>query len=287
MSLMYDKSRQEPFNIIDNVYYVGTRFVSCHFFASDEGHILIDTAMPGDGPTILGYIEELGFNTKDIAHLLITHAHIDHTGSAAYIAQQTGAAVYIAQEDAPIAIQEQITTWDRFGKNTGTDVTAEVLADKEKFWLPPDPVKIDHILKHGDTIKSGTTQLEVLHTPGHSAGSCSFAFEVKHQGKTLNALLPGGIGANAFMDEVLEYNIFGANIYDYITCLKTMQKMDVDIWLGAHPFFNNSFEKFEKARQNKDTNPFIETPSDTQGGKAFLNQWLKEAEEVLLKMTGD
>jgi len=281
MSLMYDKTKQTPFNVIGNIFYVGTKFVSSHLFTSEEGHILVDACMPGDGPAIVASITELGFDAHDIRYVLITHAHIDHVGSAAYIAKETGARVCVGEADVSAAQHGPIMRYDTFGHATGVDVTAEVLADKEKYWLNFDPVEVGQTLHDGDCIELGTTALTVHHTPGHSAGSCNFSFHVEDRGKTYYGLLPGGIGVNVFQDDVLRDNIFGAHITDYIHGLKQMQTLDVDVWLGAHPFFNDTFEKWKRAQQHpENTNPYI----DPEGGKKFLAAWLKEAEDVLRRL---
>ena len=283
MSLMYDKTKQTPFNMIDNIFYVGTKFVSSHIFTSEEGHILIDACMPEDGPVILDNIKELGFDTRDIRYLLITHVHIDHVGSAAYIAKETGANICVGKADVSLVEHGQIIRFDKLGNKTEVDLSQEVLRNKKKYWLNFEPVEVDRTLNDGDYINSGTTVIKVCHIPGHTAGSCSFSFEVEYKGKKYNGLLPGGIGVNVFQDEFLKDNIFGANINDYINGIKQMQTMDVDVWLGAHPFFNETFEKWERLKQhNENINLYI----DPEGGKFFLNKWLKEAEDVLRKLEG-
>ena len=283
MSLMYDKTKQTPFNMIGNIFYVGTKFVSSHLFTSEKGHILIDACMPDDGPVILENIKALGFDVYDIRYLLITHAHIDHVGSAAYIAKETGASVCVGEADVPAAEHGQIMRYDKFGNKTGVDLSTEVMGNEKKYWLNFEPVEVDRTLNDGDYIKLGTTAIKVYHIPGHTVASCRFSFQVEYKRKKYSGLLPGGISVNVFQDEILKDNIFGANIYDYINGLKQMQTMDVDVWLGAHPFFNETFEKWERLQQhNENINQYI----DPEGGKIFLNKWLKEAEDVLRKLEG-
>jgi glyoxylase-like metal-dependent hydrolase (beta-lactamase superfamily II) len=54
-------------------------------------------------------------------------------------------------------------------------------------------VRPDRPLEHGDTIKVGRFDVEVLHTPGHTEGSICFKLPV---GQVLSgdALFPGGVG---------------------------------------------------------------------------------------------
>src|SRR5262245_36236 len=70
----------EPFRIIDNVYYVGTAGLASYLVVTPQGNILIDTVMPEATSQIKANIEKLGFKVADIKVMLNTHAHIDHTG---------------------------------------------------------------------------------------------------------------------------------------------------------------------------------------------------------------
>jgi glyoxylase-like metal-dependent hydrolase (beta-lactamase superfamily II) len=58
---------------------------------SDEtGFILIDSGYPSDQPLVLRSIEHAGLNPADALAVLITHGHVDHTGSAAYFSRTFG-----------------------------------------------------------------------------------------------------------------------------------------------------------------------------------------------------
>jgi len=85
------------FRMIDDIYYVGSRFVSSHLITSEEGHVLIDTCMPDTGPFILKGIVDLGFYPKDVEYILISHAHVDHLGSTRLLAEETEAKVCIGE----------------------------------------------------------------------------------------------------------------------------------------------------------------------------------------------
>ena len=63
---------------------------------------LIDTGMPGNSKKIIHYIKGLGKNASDIKYIILTHADIDHIGSAADIKKLTGAQLVIHTNDAPI-----------------------------------------------------------------------------------------------------------------------------------------------------------------------------------------
>jgi hydroxyacylglutathione hydrolase len=58
--------------------------------------VLVDTGVPGSAPKILAAIREEGYDPRDLALIIITHAHTDHFGSAAALSATTGAPVLAA-----------------------------------------------------------------------------------------------------------------------------------------------------------------------------------------------
>lgn len=67
---------------------------------SDEtGFILIDSGYPCDRYLVLQSIEHVGFNPADALAMLITHGHVDHTGSAAYFSTAYGTPILCSPEE--------------------------------------------------------------------------------------------------------------------------------------------------------------------------------------------
>ena len=55
----------------------------------------------------------------------------------------------------------------------------------------------DVVVKDGDVIRLGDNSFGVLETPGHTAGTLSYTFDVKDGGSTYRAVTIGGLGLNA------------------------------------------------------------------------------------------
>ncbi|GAC1558278.1 MAG: hypothetical protein NVS3B17_07950 [Vulcanimicrobiaceae bacterium] len=88
--------------------------------------------------------------------LVHTHAHIDHIGEIASLRERTGGRGLLHPADLPL-----------YG----------ALAEQAR-WLgqaAPRVVTLDGDLCDGDVLRVGAARLDVLHTPGHTPGSVSFA----------------------------------------------------------------------------------------------------------------
>ncbi|HEV2474813.1 MAG TPA: MBL fold metallo-hydrolase, partial [Chthonomonadales bacterium] len=52
-----------------------------------EHSVLIDCGLAQDRPQLLSSLEAIGISPESISLLVLTHAHCDHAGSAAYFAR--------------------------------------------------------------------------------------------------------------------------------------------------------------------------------------------------------
>jgi glyoxylase-like metal-dependent hydrolase (beta-lactamase superfamily II) len=106
-----------------------------------------------DGEVILAEAQKNGWR---IAHLWYTHAHFDHIGGAAAIADALKTPPQVALHPA------DHTLWRAQGG-----------APLFGFEIDPGPEPaID--LVHGQVLHLGEIAFEVRHTPGHTPGLCSF-----------------------------------------------------------------------------------------------------------------
>lgn len=65
--------------------------VNTFLLEAEDGCALIDTSFTNSAKKILDAIDELGKRTSDVRHIILTHAHPDHIGSAAALKSATGA----------------------------------------------------------------------------------------------------------------------------------------------------------------------------------------------------
>ncbi len=127
-----------------------------------ETIILIDTGVAGCETQIFDYIRSTGRDPSEIALIILTHAHPDHIGAARAIQGATGCS--IAAHPAERAWIEDVERQNRERPVPGFAS------------LVGGPVQLDFELVDGDSIEIDAThsgELQVFHTPGHSAGSIS------------------------------------------------------------------------------------------------------------------
>lgn len=101
---------------------------------------------------------------RRVVAVLCTHAHDDHISAAADVVEATGAPAYLHPDDRVL--------WDRV--------------------LPAAP---DQELADGQRLDVAGKPIEVLHTPGHSPGSCCFLLPDLGVVLTGDTLFQGGPGA--------------------------------------------------------------------------------------------
>jgi hypothetical protein len=80
----------------------GLRVGNAYLVRGADGLLVVDSGIPGSAKRILASIERTGARPSDLRHIVLTHWHPDHMGSAAELRQLTGARIAIHELDAPV-----------------------------------------------------------------------------------------------------------------------------------------------------------------------------------------
>ncbi len=130
----------------------------------DDRLTLIDTGLPGNSASILRFITNVGREPRELAHIVVTHGHIDHAGSAADLRRLTGAKIVFHRDEAVHCPDGAPVI--RTALNRRTSPAYRVLSRIGRF----EPCPVDVLVDDGDIISS-LGGLRIIHTPGHTPGN--------------------------------------------------------------------------------------------------------------------
>ena len=233
----------EPTKYTDDIYHIGAKNAPCWLIKSTDGLILLDTGLPKTLYMIMKNIADLGFDYRDIKHILHSHGHIDHIGGTRALVELTGAKTYIGAGDVDMVRGVNELQW------------------ASQFGMPfEEPFEPDVIIHDGDVINIGDKEFLFREIPGHTAGTLAIFFNTVDGGKTYRAGTFGGAGLGSMRYAYLDkYNLPHSIRETFIKSLDSMMDEKVEVNLGNHLGDNKHAEKLLASNENG--NPFIETES--------------------------
>lgn len=153
--------------VVPGLVRIPFAFVNVYALVGSDSVTVIDTGMPGRHERVLVALAQLGFGAEDVATIVITHLHADHTGGLRALRERSGARVYAHPVDAR-AIREGVSI-RRVGPE-GTWLGRAIGAVSRVVPVfTADAAEVDVEVEDGATIDAAVP-LEVVHAPGHSAG---------------------------------------------------------------------------------------------------------------------
>ena len=232
--------------ITDSVHFAQTDLVNWTLVTDGSGVVIIDAGFPGQRDEVLGSVRQLGFDVDDIHAILLTHAHVDHLGSAIWFAKTHGTPVFChatevghahrdyLEQVSPIALaakawQPKYLTWSlgiaRVGALTRDAIpTARALTDEVAAALPGTPTAIP--------------------TPGHTGGHCSYLVDgVLVSG---DALVTGHPVSTHRGPQLLP-GLFNHDQAACVRSLATLGTLDAEVLLPGHgPVWRGSVSEAAK-----------------------------------------
>ena len=253
----YWQNALDPIKYTDGFYHIGSVGGPCWLLESTDGLILIDTGMPKELYHIVYNIQTLGYDVKDIKHIIHSHGHIDHIGGTRALVHMTGAKTYLGAGDVDMVMGKNQLQW-----------TNEFKIPFEEPFIP------DVLINDGDVIEIGNRRFEFYSTPGHTQGTMTMFFNVTEKGRELRAGLFGGAGLNTMSRAYLDKYGLPYSMRDvFLESIDRVFDMVPEMHIGNHLGDNKHGEKYAKI--GGETNPFV----DGESWKWFLEKRRAEAVE--------
>lgn len=158
--------------VLPGITQIRGGIVNCYLIADADGLVLIDAGMPADERRILQAIDASGRALRDLRLILITHADGDHVGCAARLQAAARAAGGTARLCVPAGEAASLAA-GKPSRELRAHGMLKVLLQLAASLFAFKPLACDATLADGELLPV-LGGLQVLNTPGHTPGHCSF-----------------------------------------------------------------------------------------------------------------
>lgn len=261
-----------------------------------EGEVtMVDAgALYGDAEARLSAVLAPGERVKQ---LVITHGHPDHHGAAAWLAARNGCEAFCHPFDAPSVrafggtIQRRFELWAAAARENGAPAALvdRMGAHYKRIASMGADLPGVRPLEGGARVDAGGRTLEVLHLPGHTAGSLALLDRKNRILFSGDTVLPG-ITPNPFFDGISDHP---SGPGPFLASVRALRDLDVRLVLPGHgePLTNltevvDSYERHHAERRGLITKRLaarapataFEIVESLFPGASALDQWLAFAE---------
>ena len=140
--------------------------VNCYLVKTSTGCILIDTGLPKRRGDLVRELKAADCGIGDLKLIVITHGHLDHNGSTAYLRERYGAKIAMHLGDSAMAESGDMFVGLK-GLNVAVIRVLLPLVGMSRY----DGFTPDIILEDGLDLSEHGLDAKVVHVPGHSKGS--------------------------------------------------------------------------------------------------------------------
>jgi hydroxyacylglutathione hydrolase len=181
-----------------NVQPVGLGHVNVYLIKTETGYILVDTGMPNSNQKLAASFQEYEVNPQDVQLIILTHGHLDHVGSTAYVKRITGAKVLSHRSYAENLANGKIE------KAVPQNLLGRVLNIMTGFLGSEiEAVTADIVMDDTYDLNEFGIAGKVIYTPGHSQSSVTIALDNGEVlvGDLIREEKPGMVGLGMFYED--------------------------------------------------------------------------------------
>ena len=224
----------DPVRVFDDLFYLGQTRFGVWGLRTSEGIILVDAIFDYSvEDEVIGGLERLGIDPGEIRYVIISHAHGDHVGGAAFL-QEYGARVVMGEAD-----------WELYESSDAEYATATR----------------DIVATDGYEIRLGDHVVTTHLTPGHTHGTISTIMREVHDGDEAHVAAVWGGTLFNFRDSPDDPR--QQRLVDYAESARRFRDITteagVDILLSNHPPYDGSTVKIPMLAERGagDPHPYV------------------------------
>lgn len=206
--------------------------------------VLVDAGTPGETgrDELEAGLESYGYRTADVEHVVLTHAHADHTGQVSTLVESGDPTVYAPNairkwyRRGPDAVRESTrTNMLEAGVGPGAldqsvDLALEAYrTDRDAV----DPDDVDVWLDARDTVRVGPLEVDPIYSPGHHVTHHCYATELDGE----SVLFSGDVAIEPFRAAAIHvYMDHGVEdgIAEFLDTLADLQAYSFDRVFPGH-----------------------------------------------------
>jgi len=223
-----------------------------YIFKDDDGISLFDVGCGSMSAVerLIGALKVLGWDSKPIKKIILSHAHPDHMGAMEILldeAEVSPELIFLHKSDLPYALdpeklmfsfdiplcKEHISVFDSESQKESKGPAFDLLPYFQALDCSMCRAEPNEMVREGDIIRVGEYDFQVFHTPGHAPGHMSLYDGNKR------LLVAGDIVG----EMVAWYTPSSGGASGYIESLEKVGVLDMDLILPSHGHIITESEK--------------------------------------------
>jgi glyoxylase-like metal-dependent hydrolase (beta-lactamase superfamily II) len=148
-------------HLIDAMHLGTPNVISIGLLQAAPGElVLVDTGPESVFDTVAAAVQKLGFELRDVRHILASHIHLDHTGGAWRWAREVGAKIHVHPNGAPHLVNPSKLL----------SSAARIYGDKMNYlWGATEAVPEQQVVAVTDSdFELGGLRVKAIASPGHA-----------------------------------------------------------------------------------------------------------------------
>lgn len=160
---------QDTFRAGDGITAIDTKMIGRYqvtsaYLLDAAEPILVETGPATSAEAVTRGLERIGVASDGLAHIVVTHIHLDHAGGVGTLAARFPNATIWVHERGARHLADPSRLLSSTARVYGEERMREFFGD-----VIPAPAARIHVIAEGDTVQLGDRALSVLETPGHAS----------------------------------------------------------------------------------------------------------------------